>query len=265
VTARPMPQPPFSPALLADLHADNLAPEVSDRLRRLVRDDPEAERFLRSLDDVSTELHRLGSDPLILHPIPPRVGANLDRLLDALAAGADPAALASGRPPAEHPVVLPLTRLPRPQARSGGVRSRWSLAVAAAAAVVAGGVGVAVAVHDRPTSESAAAAASSGSSRPATNSAAPATPGGLSTAALLDALGRNEVSGPLAQPGALTACVAAAGLDRGVLGAVNTRYQGDPAVLILLAGPQPPTITALVVGTDCRPGDPQLLETRDIG
>ncbi|WP_019932019.1 hypothetical protein [Nocardia sp. BMG111209] len=259
MTARPVPQPPFSPTLLADLHAGNLAPELSDRLRPAVCDDPEATRFLRSLDDVSTELHRLGTDPLILHPVPPRVSANLDRLLDALAAGADPAALASGRPPAATAAVLPLPRRPRSPRREVP-RPRWGVAVAAAAAVAAGGVGVGVAVHNRPAAPNALPATSTA---PHADSAVPT--GGLSAAALLDALGRNDVSGPLARPGALAACAAAAGLDRTVLGAMNTRYGSDPAVLILLAGPQPPTVTALVVGPGCGPGDPQLLETRDIG
>ncbi|MQY27021.1 hypothetical protein [Nocardia aurantia] len=259
MTARPLPQPPFSPALLADLHADNLAPELSDRLQPLVREDPEAAGFLRSLDDVSTELHRLGTDPLILHPIPPRVSATLDRMLDALAAGADPAALASGRPPAADAAILPLPRRPHVPDRSFS-RPRWGVAVAAAAAVAAGGVGVGMATHNRPVASNASPATST-ASHP--GSAVPS--GGLSAAALLDALGRDDVSGPLSRPGALTACVAATGLDRTVLGAVNTRYGSDPAVLILLSGPQPPTVTALVVGPGCGPGDPQLLETRDIG
>ncbi|MCX4096513.1 hypothetical protein [Nocardia sp. alder85J] len=351
MTARSVPQPPYSADLLADLHADNLAPDVSDRLWPLVRDDPEAERFLRSLDDVSHELHRLGADPLVLHPMPTRVATRLDRMLDALAAGTDPATLASDRTPAERtsghgrpvagnhrpvveterptadsarpmagsgppasgggrsviddrrsviagglsavngsrltvdggqsamdgelpavnselpavnselsPAVLPFG--PPPAARSArGLRPRWGAAAAAAAvALVAGGLAAVAAVHDRPATTAASGAATTTPSAPAA-----ASTGGLSRTALLDALGRDDVSGPLSRPDALTACVAAAGLDRTVLGAVNTGYQGDPAVLILLAGPQPPTITALVVGPGCRPGDPQLLETRDIG
>ncbi|RMI34086.1 hypothetical protein [Nocardia stercoris] len=89
--------------------------------------------------------------------------------------------------------------------------------------------------------------------------------GDLAPAALLGAMGRNDVTGRLAAPGALNACVRAAGADRQVLGSTDTTFQGQPAALILVAGPHPPTVTALIVGTGCAPGDPQLRVHRDIG
>src|SRR5437879_6512936 len=97
MAARSAPQPPFSTDLLADLHADNVAPDLSEQLWPHVRHDPDALRFLRSLDDVTAELHALGQDPAVLHPMPADVTARLDRLLDQLACAAPEAA-----EPVEH-------------------------------------------------------------------------------------------------------------------------------------------------------------------
>ena len=45
-----IPQPPYSADLLADLHADNVAPDVAAQLWPLVRKDPDAQAILATLD-----------------------------------------------------------------------------------------------------------------------------------------------------------------------------------------------------------------------
>jgi hypothetical protein len=50
-----------------------------------------------------------------------------------------------------------------------------------------------------------------------------------------------------------------------VLGSTNTTFQGKDAVLILLTGPRPHKISALVVGIGCTTDDPQQLALTDIG
>src|SRR4051794_41021388 len=89
-TARAVPQPPYSTDLLADLHADNMPAEVSEQLWPVVRRDPEAIRFLHSLDDVTAELRALGLDERIIHPIPTEVAARLDRVLAELTEDDEP-------------------------------------------------------------------------------------------------------------------------------------------------------------------------------
>ncbi len=288
MAARSAPQPPFSTDLLADLHADNVAPDLSDQLWPQVRRDPEALRFLCSLDDVTTELRNLGQQPAILHPMPTQVTARLDALLDQLSCGnaaiaTDPAA--PDVEPAEH--VATVHRLPLARPAQGPPRThplpvldveaddtevsgdetaplradrrRWRwLAAAAAAVVVVGASLIAVdAVRSQQSPPTALPTQQPGDNVQISDD--------LPVSQLLGAMGRRDLSGPLADHAALAGCVTAAGLDRSVLGAMNATYHGQAAVLILLTGPNSPKITALIVGRDCGPGNPHVLVTQDIG
>ncbi|WP_157104256.1 hypothetical protein [Nocardia kruczakiae] len=289
MAARPVPRPPFSTDLLADLHADNVPPEQAELLWPQVRRDPDAVRFLHSLDGVSAELRALSLDDHILHPIPTRVAARLDALLDELSRGEQPQTVATvhclygegsdGEPPSTRPMpaldAVPQEALPgEPLEQDADVpgapgpgepisldgqrakRWRWFTAAAAAVAVIAGTLVAVDAVTDRTVSPKAL---------PAQHSATVALDDELSSAAVLSAMGRNDVTGALSGPGAMAGCVKAAVPDRTVLGSTNVTYRGESAVLILLTGPRPPKITALVVGTGCSPADPQIREMRDIG
>ncbi|WP_157121608.1 hypothetical protein [Nocardia violaceofusca] len=299
MAARPVPRPPFSTDLLADLHADNVPPEQAELLWPQVRRDPDAVRFLHSLDGVSAELRALSLDDHILHPIPTRVAARLDALLDELSRGEQPQPVATvhhlygdgsgGEPPSTRPMpaldavprdALPGEPMPEeplpgepleqdavvPGAAGPGEpisldghrakRWRWFTAAAAAVAVIAGTLVAVDAVTDRPVRPKAL---------PAQHSATVALDDELSSAAVLSAMGRNDVTGALSGPGAMAGCVKAAVPDRTVLGSTNVTYRGESAVLILLTGPRPPKITALVVRTGCSAADPQILEMRDIG
>ncbi|RDI48305.1 hypothetical protein [Nocardia mexicana] len=279
MAARSVPQPPFSTDLLADLHADNVAPELSEQLWPQVRNDPEALRFLRSLDDVTSELQALGRDSRVLHAMPADVGARMDRLLDDLARGDHPERNASGEhvatvhhlpisgppahaddaPPATRPMPAVTGEDPPEPIRLDERRSRrlrWLTAAAAAVAIIAGSLIAVDAVRESDTTQKAS---------PTTETGAPQLDGDSSDAVLLSALGRNDVAGPLGLPGAMTRCIAAAGLDRAVIGSMDVTFRDRPAVVILLNSARPPKITALVVGTGCGPGDAQVLEQRDIG
>jgi hypothetical protein len=255
--------------LLADLHADNVSPELSRQLWPQVGNDPEALRFLRSLDDVSAELRALAEYPDLVHPMPAEVTARLDRLLDELSGGENPPErvatvhrLPATAPDAdEQPADGPAAGTPPPAepGRFGdrrGRRLRWIVAAAAAAAIVAGSAIAVLAGHGRQVTPNAL---------PTREAETVQLDDNLTAAQVLGAMGRNDVTGPLARPGALHGCVTAAGLDRSVLGSMNVTYGGRPAVLILLTGPRPAKITALVVGNQCGPGDPAVLEIRDIG
>ncbi len=286
MAARSAPRPPFSTDLLADLHADNVAPDLSDQLWPQVRRDPEALRFLRSLDDVTTELRNLGQEPAILHPMPTQVTARLDALLDQLSCGSAespapdpgptehvatvhrlPVARPAQEPPRTHP--LPLLDAEHPAAddtapsgdpiplRADRPRWRWLAAAAAAIVIVAGSLITVDSLRSQQSPPSALPTQHSSDNVEISDD--------LPVSQLLGAMGRRDLSGPLADHAALVGCVSAAGLDRSILGAMNATYRGQPAVLILLTGPNSPKITALIVGRDCGPGNPHVLVTQDIG
>ncbi|MGW4118491.1 hypothetical protein [Nocardia sp. NPDC004711] len=295
-----VPTPPFSTELLADLHGGSLPPEESERLWPAVRRDPEAMRYLHSLDRVDDRLHDLGRDEHIAHPMPAEVAARLERMIEDLATGdeapatADRPATVTRLPVAPPPVtrsthpappsttpmpvldgsVFDTGRLdpreledPEPPAafeddtdpgepvpfETPSRRLRWLTVAAAAAAVVAGAVVAVDAVSTRTVAPAAQPAADANLDP------------GLAPTAVLTAMGRHDITGPLAAGNALAACLQAAGLDRQVLGSRSVVFSGTPGVLVLLAGPKPPQITAAVLGTACGPGNPQVLGRADIG
>ncbi|MEV6556942.1 hypothetical protein AB0M22_14560 [Nocardia sp. NPDC051756] len=82
MATRSMPQPPFSAELLADLHADNVAPELREQLWPVVRQDGDALRFVHALDDVSADLRALGRSDQIIHTMPDDIAARLAEFVD---------------------------------------------------------------------------------------------------------------------------------------------------------------------------------------
>ncbi|MGV9413387.1 hypothetical protein ACWDOP_26090 [Nocardia sp. NPDC003693] len=292
-----IPRPPFATELLADLHAGNLPEHLADQLWPAVRRDPDAARYLRSLDAVNAGLRDLGREDYLLHPMPGDVSDRLERMIDDLSAPAVPprqAATVHRLPararttPAGPPTTAPIPLLagagiydtgrldPReldeqhgagdtrdtdeefdPQAgRSTGRPSRrwlWLTTAAAATALVAGGLVAADAMRTRD----------------ATGTAVPAAEARLAAdlphTTMLSAMGRREISGPLAAGDALTDCLRAAGLDRPVLGARSVVFGEQQAVLVLLTGPKAPVITAAVLAASCTADDPRVLATTDIG
>ncbi|WP_307828487.1 hypothetical protein [Antrihabitans sp. YC2-6] len=228
-----MPGPPFSVELLADLHADNLPPEVADQLWPVVLQDADAVRILDSLDQATTVLGALGQDSSIGIPIPPDVAARIDQALSA---------------PSN---VVPIT---------SSRRRRWIVTTAAAASVAAAIAIVFTAVTlNRPAESQPSAAPES--------SAVLELPSELPIAMLLSVQGRDERPGALADPAVLRSCFAANGLSptAPVLGSAPVRFRDQDAVLLLTAAEPPAHVLALVVGTGCDESDPQVLATRSIG
>ncbi|MET7770452.1 hypothetical protein [Nocardia sp. NPDC005366] len=261
---RSVPQPPFSAELLADLHAGNVAPELGARLWSAAREDSDASCYLNALDAVSDRVRALGRDDRVLHPIPADVAARMERFLEELDLSEGPtervatirtlplaSEAASGHFETGDTVNLASPISPRPRRT---MSLRWLAAAAAAVAVVGGGSVAAQLLRGDESAPTAGPTATAGSP----------DDDPIVTVALA-ALGRNDVSGPLGSRTALTDCVHAAGLERAVLGSTDMTYRGGAAVLILLSGPNPPKITALVVGPGCTTGDPQVKNVTDIG
>ncbi|WP_067704721.1 hypothetical protein [Nocardia jejuensis] len=288
-----MPRPPFSAELLAELHAGLLPAHMSGQLWPAVRRDPEAMRYLQSLDGVNARLRDLGRDERIAHPMPAEVTARLERMIDELAtadltgAGEQATVHRLPVPPrSAAPTTAPMPALnvsiydtgrldpsdlehldfepdteseandepgSFPPRERPSRRFRWLAAAAATVAVVAGTLIAVDAVSGRTTGTTAHPAAE-------TELAAD-----LPKNVILSAMGHHELTGPLATGDALTDCLQAADLNRPLLGARSVTYSGQQAVLVLLAGPEPPQISAIVLGSGCLPGNPQVLATADIG
>lgn len=263
MATRSMPQPPFSPELLADLHADNVTPELREQLWPAVRQDGDALRFVHALDEVSTELRALGRSDRVIHAMPDDVAARLAEFVDGFDLNEEPTEadatihqLPGSAAPENDELTVPFATRATPISLDDRRRGklRWFTAAAAAVAVVACASIALTVVRGNDTTPSA---------QPASNTVQLGED--LNAPALLSALGRNDATGLLGSQAARERCVHANGLDRAILGSNNFRYQNQDAVLILLTGPHPPKITALVVGTGCTTGDPQRLTVQDIG
>ncbi|MBF6164522.1 hypothetical protein IU486_07015 [Streptomyces gardneri] len=262
MATRSVPQPPFTSELLADLHAGNVSPAQREQLWPMVSRDPEAMRYLRSLDNVSAELRALGRDERVIHRMPEDVAARLALFADELEPPEDAPARAATvhelpRPSADEIPDSSRASDSAPVALDDRRRSRLRWFAAAAAAIVT----VACASVFVTTMRDGDAPAPT--AQPTTGNEDVGDD--LTATVALSALGRNNVTGSLARPGALERCIQANGLDRTVLGSTDIRFRGGNAVLILLNGPHPPKITALVVGTGCATGDPQRRALQDIG
>ncbi|MGS2807638.1 hypothetical protein [Nocardia sp. MW-W600-9] len=264
-----MPQPPFPSELLADLHGDNLAAELREQLLPQVSADPDALHYLSRLDEVNVHLRALATDERVMHPMPDDVADRMFRFVADLDAGDGPTERLTTPPTVQEdgptdrlttmsvppPAPQPPVEAPVSLAQYRSRRRMGLLAAAAAAVAVLAGAGAVVTTLNTTDGTPTAA--------PFTE---PDTPGDeLTTAAALSALGKREVRGPLADEAALARCVAANGIDRTVLGASSITFRGTDAVLVLVIGPKPPTITALVVGAGCTTGAPEQLALRDIG
>lgn len=253
-----VPQPPFPPELLSDLHSGNIDPELGRQLWPAVQRDPEAVHYLRSLDRIRDELARLGRSETVVHPMPDDIAAQLADFVETLD-HADPS------PPLVPPPHEPTAPQPIPLDRYRGRRALRPTVAAAAVIAVVVCLGLVVAiVRHQDRSDTAAPPATVEITNPA-EPTEPDSTDDLTAAVALRALGRNNVSGRLAEPTALTDCVRAAGLDRTVLGSTDMTFHGRDAVLILVGGREGSQITALVVGVGCTSGDPQLLAVTDIG
>ncbi|NKY56339.1 hypothetical protein [Nocardia flavorosea] len=275
----PVPQPPFPAELLADLHAGNIDPDLAARLWPAVRQDPDARRYLESLDSLRISLTGLAESDRVVRPMPADIAARLEAFAETLGneAGRNDSADTAGAvettvPLGDIPAPAPAGRFAAADAgRSGPVgaapisldarrrRRRIAAGIAAAAAVLIC-AGAALFAGFRPEGETVPTAAPTGTT--GTESGAE-----FDTTIALRALGRHDVPGRLADPAALTACVRAAGVDRPVLGSTEMRFRDrDDAVLILVGGRNGAQITALVVGPGCGPGNPELLTPiTDIG
>lgn len=285
--------PALTDDLVADLHAGVLDDAAAARLWPLVHADRGASAVLAALDATTADLRGLGagadtgSAPTPTVRMPGDVAARLDAALAALGprsttgpgprldgppvtgpqlVGTRPAGPQRPDPPAPQlrapaPAGPPApTDLAAARARRAGRSRRWAPAVGVAAAAVLV-VGIGVGTLGRSSGGVAG-----------TPQAAPLPSGvtdlgsSVSGPQAVAALGATSY-GPLDDAATRAACLAANGVPAGtaVLGASEVVLDGQRGVLLLLPGPVPPRLTALVVGSACGPGTPDTLARQDIG
>lgn len=236
--------PPWTPELLADLHAGVLPAERADTLRTAVREDPRAQDVLAALDSVIADLGALNT--VEHHPImPTEVADRLDAALRAAGGPTPRTGIATTSLVCEPP--------PRPISLAGRrrARTRWGAGLLLVAAATVGAVFFA-GPGQRPETKSPPLALSSGR--------LDTLPGGI--------IGAREY-GSLAEPSALAVCLRANGLPptTAPLGArlVMVGRDRTPGVLLVLPGGRPATFRLLVVGIDCGADRPATLGDSVIG
>jgi hypothetical protein len=292
--------PPWPVDVLADLHAGVLEEAVSDELWAKVRSDPEASAVLDSLDATRAELTGLASRPP--PPMPAQFAARLDAALAAEAAAMfappaprQPAAAPPlvGRPQqptrqqneppqqvapqqtgphqtgprqvAPQQQVTPVVDLATARNRRNK-RMGWGAGVLVAAAAAIAVVVVAI-PHGGTTGPGVAEPAPTvGASGTGGGGAVALTSGHLTAATAASALGRSDY-GPLTDPAARSACLSANGqdADRTPAGAMRVTLDGKPGVLMVLTTGKLAQYRLLVVGPDCRAGNPDTLANTVIG
>ncbi|MBV9722055.1 MAG: hypothetical protein JO082_09070, partial [Mycobacterium sp.] len=220
----------------ADLQAGLVDDDTAARLRKTVRANPDAQQTVEALNRVRRDITALGNDTASAPAVAP---AAVDRIGAALRA----------EPPAAHTI------------RRGGPARPARVAVAAA------GLATAAAAVWLGTTALISAPAST-PSRPTTIehitvSRPPATIP-LSDQQILALLSRKPDFGPLTDPQRRASCLRGLGYpatDR-VLGARPILVAGRQAVLVVLPGDTPGTVTALAVAPTCSAADTGLLADR---
>lgn len=227
---------------LADLQAGLLDDDTAARLRKKVRDDPDAQQTIDALNRVRRDVAALGSDASSAPAVAPAVVDGIGAALRAQRPG-------PGRSRPAHTVRS--GRLPR----SARIAVAVAGLVAAAAAVWLGTAALIAAPAPTP-------------SRPTTvehiTVSRPPTMIPMSDQQILALLDREPDFGPLGDPQRRASCLAGLGYpaDARVLGARQVEITGRPAILLLLPGDTPGTVTALAVAPTCSSADTALLADR---
>ena len=234
--------PPLTVDALADLQAGLLDDDTAARLRKKVRTDPDAQQTMDALNRVRRDVAALGSDASSAPEVDPAV-------VDGVSAALRAQRPAPDRPGAAHSV------------RPGRLPRSARIAVAAAglaAAAVAVWLGTAALVTaPAPTP-----------SRPTTvehiTVSRPPVLIPLSDQQTLALLDTEPNFGPLTDRQHRASCLTGLGYpaDARVLGARPVEIGGRPAVLLVLPGDTPGTVTALAVSPSCSSLDTGLLADR---
>lgn len=230
-------EPPLTVELLADLQAGLLDDDSAARLRKRVRDDPEAEKVLRALNQVRCDVATLGADPASAPEVPPEVTARIS------------AALSSADQTAAH--------WARPHLGPARVVAGVAGVCAVLAAVGVGTVALISAPEPAPSTPATA--------QHITVSTPPMTIP-LSQAEILGLLNRGPDYGPLGDPARRASCLSGLGYPAStqVLGARPVDINARPGVLLVLPGDTPDNLAVFAVALNCSAADTGLLANTQV-
>ncbi|MEZ0352706.1 hypothetical protein [Mycobacterium sp. pR1184] len=234
--------PPLTAESLADLQAGLLDDEAAARLRRQVRQDPDAQRVLRALNRVRRDVAALGADPESA-PEPP--AETSDRISAALRA-VSPAAPATVATHAARPRIRPA----RVAAGVAGV----------GAALAAVGFGTTALLNEPEPAPSTPTTAMH-----ITVSTPPmAIP--LSASEIGALLGRAPDYGPLGDPSRRASCLGGLGYPAStqVLAARPIEINARPGVLLVLPADSPGELAVFAVALNCSAADTGLLASTQV-
>lgn len=229
-----LPEPPFDPVLIADLHAGVLPRDVAVHVEARLPEDPAARATLDALTHTQRVLRH---SPPPSHPMPATAHSSTDRTLAGIRS------VVEGR-----------------SSPARGRRARLLVGLTAAACVVAAALIVSIWQLARPSLRPAPVATPSHASQ---------VPTSLSSTELTSAysvLGTTD-GRPFTSIAALRRCTAANGVadTTVVVGSGTTVYRDQPAVVILLSTGSAGRFDALVVADDCNSGNPATLARARIG
>jgi hypothetical protein len=230
-------EPPLTVEVLADLQAGLLDDESAARVRRRVRDDPEAERILRVLNQVRCDVATLGSQPA--PDVPPDVTARISATLESAQAGE------------------PVAHAARPRIRPGRV-----VAVVAGVGAVLAAVGVGTAAL--------ITAPEPAPSTPVTAEhitvSTPPMVIPLSRDEILGLLGQSPDYGPLGDPTRRASCLTGLGYPAStqVLGARRVEINARPGVVLVVPGDTPRSLAVYAVALNCSAADTGLLANTQV-
>lgn len=224
-----LPEPPYSPELLAELHADALPPDVAAHVRSRIVDDTAAQDTLAFLDRTQALLRSL---PVVEREVPPSVQAATDRTLADIAAD--------------------VTQQNQLSVRRGRL---VSMVAAAASVLIIIAVGIGVWQLTRTDDAPPPALA-----QPTVDFDAD------EVATALTFVGRADES-PFPDAAALRRCTAANGIPDStvVVGSGTTRFRAQPSIIVVLATGITGRFDVLVVGPDCATGNPATIARTVIG
>jgi hypothetical protein len=230
--------PPLTVEALADLQAGLLDDDTAARLRKKVRSDPDARQTMAALNRVRHDVAALGTDARSAPDVAPVI-------VDGISAR-----LRAERPRRAKHTIRP-GGLPR-SARTAVAVAGWA---AAAAAVWLGTSALITAPAPTPSRPTTA--------EHITVSRPPMTIP-LSDQQILALLDHQPDLGTLADPQRRTSCLAGLGYpaDARVLGGRPVEISGRSAILLVLSGDTPATVTALAVAPACSSVNTGLLADR---
>ena len=238
--------PPLTVELLADLQAGLLDDDAAARVRKRVREDPEAEKVLRALNQVRRDVASLGADPASAPDVPPEVTSRISAALRSAGEG-EPR---SGAAHSARPHIRP---------------AKAVAAIAGAAALLAAiAMGTAALINaPEPTPSTPVTAEHITVSTPPMTIA-------LSQAEIVGLLNHAPDYGPpgrsLSDPPRRASCLTGLGYPAStqVLGARPIEINARPGVLLVLPGETPDSLAVFAVALNCSAADTGLLASTQI-